>query len=141
MALMFWGVSEVAAEPCAWKKSFFDPGPSVSDLANALTTIPGRNASDPVPISVDGFPGLYLEWNVPTDPDVSVCDNEQFVSWLGSAGASIRSHKDSGQIDRLWIVDVDGTRVVFDGPVDPATPAEDLSQMDELVASIRFLPE
>jgi hypothetical protein len=83
----------------------------------------------------------YLEWSVPQDMEFADCDADggehYFESWVGGNGGD-RYHQGPGQVDRLWILDVDGARLVIDGFDMPfATDAERRELLD-VVASIRF---
>ncbi len=138
MAVMFWRVTQVYGEPCNWFGTTFDPGPSVDDLAVALHAVPTRAASEPEPVTVGGAEGLYLEWSVPDDADFDACDEGFFESWAGDVGGTDRYQQLPGQVDRIWILDVDGQRLVIDAFYLPATPDADRQQIDDIIASIRF---
>jgi hypothetical protein len=46
----------------------------------------------------------------------SDCDERYFESWTGDGTAGTdRYQQGPGQIDRLWILDVEGRRLVIDG--------------------------
>ena len=81
-------------------------GPTVDDLAAALEQQPMRDAtvSD---IEVDGFAGTLVSMSVPDDLDVADCDR------ASSAAGSTTCSAQAGS-DDVYILDVDGTRVVID---------------------------
>lgn len=137
-AVLFWRVTEVFGEPCNWTDTLFDPGSSVSDLANALHQVPTRHASEPVPVSIDGAEGTYLEWSVPGDVDFSDCDEGFFESWKGDVGGTDRYQQLPGQIDRIWILDVGDDRLVIDAFYLPATPTAQRNEIDTIIESITF---
>jgi hypothetical protein len=150
IAVSFWDVGQVFGQPCHWKGTLFEPGPTVDDLAKALVGIPLRNATQPMAITLDGYAGKYLEWSVPADiqfsasglPDLSEgCDADEggpaFQSWLG-VSAGNRYQQGPGQVDRLWILDVDGARLVIDAFSMPAATSKERDELSEVVASIRF---
>lgn len=64
-----------------------------------------------------------------------------FESWTANGWASDRYQQVPGQVDRLWILDVDGQRLVVDAWYLPAATAQDLAELAEVVDSIRFLEE
>lgn len=138
MAIMFWGVTRVDGHPCDWFGSGFDPGPSVEDLASALRSVPTRRASEPERVTVGGVDGLYMQWSVPDDIDFDDCDLGSFESWAGNITGSNRYQQAPGQVDRLWILDVGGERLVIDAFYLPGTPEEDRHEIDDIVGSIRF---
>ena len=41
-----------------------DPGPTVADLADSLVAQKSAVTSAPAPVTIDGHPGLYLEYRV-----------------------------------------------------------------------------
>jgi hypothetical protein len=140
VGMTFWDVGEVYAHPCQWQDRRIQPGPSVGDLANVLAKRPLRDATEPVDIVVDGFQGMQLQWSVPADIDFSTCDGDDFRSWTAAAGswASVRYHQGPGQVDRLWILDVDGERLVVDAMYMPSTDANDREELWQVMESIRF---
>jgi hypothetical protein len=147
----FWDVHRVYPTPCKWKyKSMVDPGPGVNGLAAALAEQPLRNATAPTDVVLAGFRGKYLEWSVPTDiafdearadqalfPD---CDEETFQSWTGAPGwGSNRYQQAPGQVDWIWILDVDGDRLVIDASYLPAATARERRELKSVVESIQFV--
>ena len=67
-AVGLWTVAEVTANPCYGESlEWVDPGPTVEDLATALATQPLKNGTDPVPVVLAGYEGLYVETTLPTD--------------------------------------------------------------------------
>ncbi len=156
MGITFWDVNEVFAHPCQWQGRRIQPGPTVADLANALAKQPLRDATEPIDIVVDGFHGVQLEWSVPADFvgeqvqealfDFSTCDEDvsvgdhPFKSWTAATNswASERYQQGPGQVDRLWILDVDGERLVVDAMYMPSTDAKDREELWQVMESIRF---
>jgi hypothetical protein len=78
--------------------------------------------------------------------DFSACDKDEavgdnpFKSWTAAAGSlnSERYQQGPGQVDRLWIVDVDGERLVIDAMYMPTTEAKDRDELWQVMESIRF---
>jgi hypothetical protein len=141
VAVQFWDVGLVYGHPCQWQGTLSDPGPSVADLADALVGIPLRDATQPVDVVLDGRTGAYLEWSVPADIDFMACDTDgpdhYFESWTGGNDGD-RYHQGPGQVDRLWILDVDGARLVIDGFDMPSATDAERAELLEVIASIRF---
>jgi hypothetical protein len=138
MAVLFWGVTRIYGASCEWTGTEFDPGPTVEDLAQALRAVPGRNATEPSPVTVGGIEGLYVEWSVPDDADFESCDEGVFESWEGDVGGTDRYQQLPGQVDRMWILDVDGERLVVNAFYLPGTPDSDRNEIDEIIGSIQF---
>jgi hypothetical protein len=151
VAVTFWNVDEVYGHPCQWEGTLAQPGPSVDDLVAALAEVPMRNPTPPVEVEFGGHPGTYLEWSVPSDlafEDGSFleCDeddegNSDFRSWTGKGWASTRYQQAPGQVDRLWILDVDGARLVIDAFLMPDAPESAVDELESVVNSIRFLDD
>jgi hypothetical protein len=140
MGITFWQVDEVYAHPCRWKGPRLTPGPSVDDLATVLAKVPLRDATAPTKVSLDGHEGLYMEWSVPADMDFATCDADDgthyFESWTARDGD--RYQQGPGQVDRLWILDVDGQRLVIDAMSMPGADSDDIATMLQIVESIEF---
>jgi hypothetical protein len=149
LSVSVWDVGDVPTDPCRWKGSLTTPGPSVEDLVTAFLAQKQRNATTPTDVVLDGHPGRYLEWTVPADAvvtgdaDFVGCDDpgnghSDFVSWLGRGGQGERYHQVAGQVDRLWVLDVDGQRLVVDATYSPDTTEADRTELQQVVDSIRF---
>jgi len=150
ISIQFWDVQMVYGHPCQWEGTGVVVGHAVDQLAEALADVPVRNATAPTDVTVGGFSGKYLEWSVPADQEFDAdgnavgCDSSgeftDFLSWTGKGMASTRYHQGPGQIDRVWILDVEGTRLVIDAFYMPYATAEERQQLTEVVESIRFEP-
>ncbi len=53
-------------------------------------------------------------------------------------GGCQRFHQGPGQIDKLWIVDVDGVPVIIDAAWYDETPPEHVDELEAIVASTTF---
>jgi hypothetical protein len=142
MTLMPWIVRNISADPCNWGNNLLDPpvGPSVDDLATALTNQPMRNATTPVDVTVDGFAGKYLELTIPAGLDFTTCSNGSFVSWVGSNVDDTMGFAGPGSHDRIWILDVAGTRLVLDAIDFPEATAQDRAELQSIVDSVQIEP-
>jgi hypothetical protein len=148
LGMSVWDVSVVFRDPCHWKGQGYDPGPSVDELVAALLAQPMRNASTPSGVILDGYSGMYLEWSVPTDlrsssfSNFDDCDLDSdgyndFNSWLGN-GMGNRYEQVPGQVDRLWVLDVNGQRLVVDATYSPDTTQVDREELERVVQSLHF---
>ena len=145
MGITFWDVGEVYAHPCRWLgKKRLQPGPTAADLAEVLATRPLRNATAPIDIEVDGYSGKELVWSVPDNIDFATCDADAegpfFESWTAAEGSlnTDRYQQGPGQVDRLWILDVDGQRLVVDAMYMPGATAKDQAMLRQVMESLRF---
>lgn len=149
VGLGVWDVGQVPGDPCHWKASLVDSGRSVDDLVRVLLAQKLRNATTPTEVTLAGHSGKYLEWSVPKDAvvtgdaDFKGCDDpgnghRDFVSWMGN-GKGERYQQAAGQVDRLWVLDVDGQRLLVDATYAPnATPA-DRDELAHVAESLQFL--
>ena len=149
IGLSVWDVTQVPRDPCLWEGQLDDPGPTVDDLVEALVAQRRRNATTPTDVTVAGYHGRYLEWSVPDDmvvtgdADFEGCSIEpsnghrDFISWLSSSGGS-RYQQVAGQVDRLWVLDVDGQRLVVDATYSPGTTMVDRAELGQVAESLRF---
>jgi len=149
IGLSVWDVAQVPSDPCHWQGQMRDPGPTVDDLVGALVAQATRAATIPTDVTLAGFRGRYLEWSVPSDmvvtgdADFKGCDVEpsnghlDFISWLSSSGGS-RYQQVAGQVDRLWVLDVDGQRLVVDATYSPGTTEANRAELGQVAESIRF---
>lgn len=149
VGMSVWDVAQVPGHPCHWKRSMSVVGPTVDDLVDALTSQKLRDPTDPTDITLAGHDGRYLEWSVPSDwivtgdSNFKGCDDpgnghQDFVSWLGRDEGD-RWQQVAGQIDRLWVLEVDGQTLLVDATYTPATPEAVREELDQVVASLRFV--
>ena len=137
--LGFWLVDEVFVDPCHWNRGFFDPpvGPTVDDLSAALTEQLGTGASRPESIEIAGHTGTQMKLQVPRSIRLDDCWNTEYHLWTArpSGGLYVQGPR---QINMLWILDVDGTRLVIDAAYFPETTSADREELMDIVESVRI---
>lgn len=142
VAVQFWNVDQVYGHPCKWTGTLSRPGPTVDDLVKGLADRPLRHATKPTDVNLAGYQGKYLEWSVPSDADFSKCDADggthYFESGTAHGGQGDRYHQGPGQVDRLWILDVNGARVVIDAFSMPSATDAQRHELVDVVESIKF---
>jgi hypothetical protein len=140
-------VENTYAKPCRWESTALDPplGPQVDDLVAALANQQGRDATTPTDVTLDGYAGKYMELTTPVEHsfrespiDPANCDGGEFRSWLYTDGGS--KYTQPGQHELLWILDVDGVRLVIDAKYSPGNSAQDRAELLQIVESIRIDP-
>jgi hypothetical protein len=137
-SVSFWTVQDVVRDPCEGVTAH-DPGAGVADLANALRKQPGFTTTSPTPVTVDGYAGLYLEVGFPTDrTQVVGCHGSRYVLWRTDAGDSYGGDV-PGTVSRLWILDVQGTRVVMTADTTPGEDAAATAEVLGIAESVHFL--
>jgi hypothetical protein len=139
-AMVLRTAERVPADPCgsAGGDKFaaaVDPGPSVGDLAEALVAQKGAETSEPVPVTINGQQGLYLTYQVAKGIDVTKCEETAFDIFSDGAmylqGARERA--------AIWILDVDGERLVLAWLAEPAVTRAQMREMTRMVESARFI--
>ena len=135
-------VANIFSDPCQWVEVDPQPGPSVDDLVAAFASVPALNATEPTDVTVDGFDGQQIEFTVP-DFNEDECIDGSFrhvarckACWAGSQllGQRPNAHH------RLWILDIDGTRLVIGGSWFPDTSQQDRDDLDTILNSIQIDP-
>jgi hypothetical protein len=125
----------VYGDPCRWASTRPDaPVSTVDEAVAALSGQVSRDPSAPVNVTVDGYAGQMLTMHVPDDAVFADCDDGEFRT-LVEADDAARSHQDPGQIDKLWILDVDGELVIIDAGYYQSTPQSVLDEIDAIVES------
>jgi len=134
----------VYRDPCQWEYlAPYPPVTSADEIAAALAAQPSRDASDPVDVTVGGYPGKMITLHVPDDVVLADCFRGLYSSYtLGGADAEGSEpwnwHQGPGQIDTFWIVDVDGAIVIIDAMYRADTPADRIQEMRAIVESASF---
>ncbi len=133
----------VPADPCQWRSTWPDaPATTLDEIVAALASQVSRDASEPVNVTVDGQPGKSITIHVPEDVGHAAgefdCDEGKFCT-LGDATDCQMWHAQApGEIDELWIVDLDGELVAVTGLYYPETPAGDVDELQAILASMTF---
>ena len=102
------------------------PDQPCDDLADALAALPIWESTEPVPRSIGGHEGLFMELNVPSEIP-SKCQGA--APQLARAPGGTQGNG-PGKTQLLWIVDVDGHRLMlvvgyFPGPEGPSPKVVD----------------
>ena len=145
-----WDVARVPRNPCHPLGNSREPGPTVGDLVAALTAQRMRDATTPADVTLGGYSGRYLRWSVPAhmvvtgDSSFAGCTVEpggrrEFTSWYDS-GDGVRWQQMAGQVDRLWVLDVNGQRLLIDATYSPNATHAQREEENRIVESIRFIP-
>lgn len=139
MGLVFSDVWNIYADGCRWE--LIDPpvGPTVDDLVAAYATLPGFGPTVR-DVTVDGYQGKQIQLTAP-DYDVTECTDGRFgILQDGNAPSPDASphlwaHAPR-QVNTMWILDVDGSRLQILSGYPPGTSEQDRKDMDEMVASV-----
>ena len=88
-------------------------------------------------MELGGQAALKIELSVPAELDLTTCDQGKFQSWIGSSvTGGANDHHRPGQIDVVYMVDVDQSALVIDVSHMPATSESDLAELEAILASM-----
>lgn len=141
LSVEFALVDNVFADPCAGVPLEPPVGASVESLADAVEAIPGLDVTAVGPVTLDRVTaGTTLDYAIREDAG---CAPGDFLLWAMSEDRIIEGSHFGGADKsltaaegRIWIVDVDGTRVAIRTTWGPeATPAE-RAELQAIVDSI-----
>ncbi len=137
-------VDAIYSDPCVGSggdaDALMEVGPSVDDLANALLEQPHTVATGPVDTTLGGLPAKRIDLTMEDDPETATCNVnlpghlqiwhsppvDAYFVLLGDGTASV------------YILDVNGERQVFLTQHRTGTPADDISQMQTIIESIKI---
>ncbi len=144
--VVFDGIANIYADGCQWV--LLDPpvGPTVDDLVAAWANLPGFAATAAVDVTVDGYAGKPLELTVP-DYDLGGCKVKVGIGPVYALyDFSGMSNEDApGYFAwfrdphfQIWVLDVDGTRLVITANKVPTISPQNRAALEELLASIQI---
>ncbi len=117
-----------------------DAGSTVDDLVQALLdqTGPAAAVEGPFDVTVGGYSGQRVDVTSPAASDLEGCMVPGLQLWRDEAGNYwvILADWDSS----IYIVDVEGERVVLTSQHQQSAPAADLAELDAVMESIVFQP-
>jgi hypothetical protein len=145
--ITMWNVRNLVVDPCRrTSMGELDPplGPAASDLVDGLVAQADGGASDPTDVTVGGYPATRLELALPAGLEPATCEGAYVARWFETnvvgddyVGGPFLAQ---GQQDIVYVIDVDGVRTLIDTAYLPGTPAEDIAEAEQIIASMQFLP-
>jgi len=136
-AIMAWQISGTFVDPCTDHRLVTPgPKPGVDALIAALRDEPGTNASAPVAVTIDGHRGKSVDLTAPAD--VAKCGSDAFWLWASPDG----QYRDvvANELNRIYVLDVDGQRFTFSARIPAGTSAADRAEIDRMIQSITIEP-
>ncbi len=151
LGLSIINVRNVVADGCTDHAAAYPPvGPTVDDMAAALATLkPFELIMPPTAVTAWGFSGKYLELAVPDlafevrdDGNVfSDCANGELWSWIGPPlSFAYHGYSYPGQVEEIWLLDVDGQRLMIDAGRSPGSSDADIAELSSILDSIDIVP-
>jgi hypothetical protein len=129
-------VVNLYVDPCNPALGPRDPavGPSGEDLLTALGEVPGMVVSAPVDAQLSGYNGQYVELTgeVPAD-----CIEDRSI-WQTTRGDQSLLLPGDGDLHMVWILDVEGQRLVIWASEDGGSSESARPQLEALVDSVRI---
>ena len=136
MGIVFADVNDgLYSDPCHGHSGSGDVqiGPTVDDLAAALTAQTAYEATAPTDVTLGGYSGKRMDLQLPSG--VALCDLTEFLPWPGSIHAQGPDHR-----WHLWILDVEGDRLVIMSTSFAGTTEDDLAEQQAIIDSIQLQP-
>ncbi len=135
-AIYWTGFSDGSSTgPCAYLQEL-PAGESAADLAATVAAAPGTElVSGPSDVTVGGRAAKHVVLTVREDLG---CDPGYFFTWDPAAGGPGWWDTSVGDTVRVWIVDVDGTRLVIVGETTPGFGSRLAPEIQDIVDSIQF---
>ena len=132
----FWSVGTVMDDPCH-ASTGTDPGPTVRNLAEAIHRQIGHRATAPVPVTLDGHTGLYLEVIGPDRKQLSTCVDHGFTLWRGDDNVPCTTDV-PGTVFQIWVLDVNGDRIVVNEATSPNETRAEKAEVRAIAESTHF---
>jgi len=136
-----WTVDAVYPDPCQWEDERLDLSrpPTVDEIVTALVAQAGRDPSRPAEVTLGGMPATRFELVTPADLDIATCDQGRYKAWTerSDPGGGNWNHQ-PGQMDIIYVVDVDGGPVVVDIWRQPSTSGADLGELESVVEAMEI---
>lgn len=133
-------VFDIFSDRCDWVGTGLDTGSTVDELASAFATVWGADASSPTRVTVDGYAGQHMVLTVPSDVRLVECDQSKYVVWAGQNGDPTRWVQGPGQILNLYILDVEGRRILIQTSHFPDASNDDLAELQQIFDSLQIEP-
>jgi hypothetical protein len=136
-SLVAWQISGTFVDPCTDHTLVTPtPGPGIDALAEALAHQPGTTAGPPTAVTVDGYSGKFVELTVTAD--ITKC-GDKFWIWASADGNS-RWVQGTNELNRIYILDVEGRRFTFSARIPARTTTADRAEIEAVIASIDIQP-
>lgn len=131
-AVFFYRGSWLFGNPCLHgenEQPTIAVGPTVDDFVRALVDHPSLDVTTPVDVTLAGYPAKYLDLTTPAD--ISECGTYQPIAQhIYAQGPGHRWH--------MWVIDVDGVRVVVETNDYAGTSPQRLEEEQAIIDSLEI---
>jgi hypothetical protein len=149
IGISFFTAQGLYSDPCHWDVQGTGGadvgdvvvGPTVDDMVAAIRANTFYTSSAPTPVTIDGYAGQELELQLPDDP-FTKCDNEtgdDFGHAFVFSGPGLYAQGPANRWD-LYILDVDGERLISVILSYPETPQTDLDLARNVIVTMTIVP-
>jgi hypothetical protein len=138
--MLSWSIDGVYADPCGHLAAP-PAGTSVADLADAVASMPGVEVvTAPTDVTVGGHAAKTVAIRIPADIG---CGPSNFFLWYDNVrcGSDSPCHRWVSEVEetnRVWIIDVDGTRVWIEAETYKGATPEIVAEVQGMIDSIKF---
>jgi hypothetical protein len=126
-------VDRVASNPCGGLMRPVQP--EVAEIVVALTNQRTVRPSGARPVSIDGYSGQRVRFQVPSGPRVDQCGPSLTPFGVGSSTVAVFP----GWTYRVWVLDVEGEPLVILAAHGPETTPTELAALTDMVEGMRFI--
>jgi hypothetical protein len=111
---------------------------TVDEIVAALAAQASRDATEPLDVTIGGYPAKSITLHTPDDLESGACELDAFVTLSTAEDALSRYQQGPGQVDELWFVDVEGIIVMIDASRGSGTSTELAEEMRSIAESATF---
>ena len=129
----------VPTDPCQSESTMpTSPATTADEISSVLAGQASRDASEPMDVTIGGYEGKSLTVHVPDDVVFADCEGETYLTYATGDDPGARTQQGPGQIDEIWILDVNGSIVIISAVYRPDTPTEFVEEMRSIAQSASF---
>lgn len=135
----FYTVGNLLNNPGSYADGLQDPpvGPTVDDLVEAIGAQTEWTATEATDVTIGGFPAQHVRITIPDGAQFDGRDGGAFYLFQDEGSGQIWGVAE-GQMFDVYVVDVDGERLVLDAFHYPGTSEADLAALEAVVDSIQI---
>jgi hypothetical protein len=129
----------VPGDACRSESTMPDtPATTPNEISAALAAQASRDASETLDATIDGYAAKSLTVHVPDDAVFADCEGVTYLTYATGDDPGARTQQGPGQIDEIWILDVDGSIVIISAQYRPDTRPDLVEEMRSIAQSATF---
>ena len=133
--LSFMTVDAVYPDPCHWDEASIEVvSPGTAALVDALATLEGVGVTSPTDVQLGGYGARTMTLTAPGDFSGCSPSEPPFQIW----GHPVGHWLTPGERNQVWVTEIGSTRLVVSSEVFPETPPAVATEIEAIIASIRF---